>query len=288
MATQQARLWKTENAIWYLIGVLSFSWVFYPAISFLIERWETDPGASHGPLIPIISVFLIWSQREKLKKISIQTNQVLGVVIFMLGLLLFILSHWADVLFLQPISLLICIWSGVISIWGWELFKMILFPLSFLLFGIPWPDFLVEMVSFPLQLWTSTYSALFAGILGAPVIRDGVDLHIGDFALTVAAPCSGIRSLVALMAIAALFAYTLRAPLIRRIGIFLAGIPVALIANTVRVTSIILIAWKVSPKLAMSFFHEYSSPFLFMISCLFLMGLWKVLECPSSRKDDIF
>jgi exosortase/archaeosortase family protein len=112
-----------------------------------------------------------------------------------------------------------------------------------------------------------------------------VELHVDDFTLAVAAPCSGIRSLVALMAIAALFAYLLPASMPRRIGLFLAGIPVALIANTIRVTCIMLIAHHFGKKLALGFFHDYSSPFLFVLACLVLMGLWKALSCQDSGES---
>lgn len=268
---------SSKTKIWELLAGAALLWVYFPTLLHLADRWGKDPGASHGPLIPVISAVILWKMRLNLAEIP-KNSSGWGIWVLCLGLFINALAVWADVLFLLPISLLIAIWGLVLYLFGWPIFKKAIFPLSFLLFAIPWPDFLVEAVSFPLQLWTSTYSAMIAGMLGVPVVRDGVELHVRDFTLAVAAPCSGIRSLVALMSITALFAYLLPASMPRRIGLFLTGIPVALIANTIRVVAIMLVAIQFGRKVALGFFHDYSSPFLFVMACLVLTGLWKALS----------
>lgn len=260
------------------MAAAALAWVFAPSMVIFAQRWSDDPGASHGPLIPVIAALLLWAKREQLARLPRRAS-LAGLGLLAVGLMLQALASWADVLFLLPLALVVGVWGLVVYLYGRQVARAAVFPLSFLLFAVPWPDFLVEAVSFPLQIWTSTYSAMAAGMLGVPVVRDGVQLNVGTFALTVAAPCSGIRSLVALMAIAAVFAYLLPAPMPRRVALFAAGIPVALVANTVRVTAILLMAKQFGTKIALGFFHDYSSPFLFVLACLVLMGLWKALEC---------
>jgi EpsI family protein len=166
---------------------------------------------------------------------------------------------------------------------GWAALRAMLFPFAFLLFMAPWPDLLVERISFPMQLMTSTYAAMFAGLLGLPVRADGVNLYLPerDVSIAVAAACSGMRSLVALMAVASLFAYLLPGSLPRRWLLFAAGVPLALTANVVRVLLILLVGAHYGQDAAMRF-HDQSGPVLFGLCSLGLLGLSRVL---STRRD---
>ena len=98
------------------------------------------------------------------------------------------------------------------------------------------------------------------------------------FDVEVAVPCSGIRSMVAILGIAALVGYLTQGKLWAKGVVFLAGIPITMLANVLRIAAIVVMGHYVSQEFAMTFFHDYSSPFLFFISALSLLGVKKLVE----------
>jgi len=259
--------------------------VYWQAVVEMVGRWRTDEGASHGFLIVPIATAILWARRRDLAAAPRRIFPP-GLCVLALGLLVEVVAGWADIAFIQPVALLISVGGLVLYMAGPALFKVAIFPYAFLYFMVPWPDFLVEMVSFPLQLLTSTYATMLAGLMGIPIKRVGVDLYMPGLSLTIAAACSGIRSQMALMALASLFAYLTQASLPRRLLLFLSGIPVALIANVVRVTLVILVGLYVDKRLAIGLFHDYSGPVLFLFSTLALMGLQRLITgCQSQASS---
>jgi exosortase len=256
-----------------------FTAMYGGTVAGMVSRWSADGDASHGFLVLPIAAGLVWARREKLAVVP-RRICLWGVPVLLLGLIATVVATWAEVGFAPAATMIIALGGLILYAAGPAFFREIIFPYTFLFFMVPWPDFLIETISFPLQLLTSTYATMIAGLLGVPIRREGVELYMPGFALTVAAECSGIRSMMALMALAALFAYFTRASLWRRALLFVSGIPVALIANVARVTLVLLLGLYYDKELALGLFHDYSSPALFAFSTLALMGLRKlVAEC---------
>jgi exosortase len=260
---------------WASAGIL-FAALYGPHFAVMARRWASDEGASHGFLIPVIAAWLVWSKRRKLVEIP-KATCAWGLIPIVFGVLVTVAAVQAEVAFLPQVAALVVLGGAVLYAGGKALFKEVAFPYAFLYFMVPWPDFLVEFVSFPLQLLTSTYTAMLVGLFGVPVRREGVDLHMPGFSLTVAAACSGLRSLVTLMALASLFAYFTRASLWKRLLLFFFGIPVALIANVVRVTLVAFIGLYYDQKLAVGLFHDYSGPVLFLMCTLAMTAIQRIL-----------
>lgn len=264
---------------WAAVGALMV-WLYGRDAAAMASRWASEPEASHGFLVPLASAGVVWWKRDQV----FHTPRFVwpwGLAPLLFGLSLTVLAAFAQVAFLGPIAMLIVLGGIVLYAFGPKLFSKTLFPYAFLYFMIPWPDFLVELVSFPLQLLTSTYTAMVAGLLGIPIQREGVQLYAPGFAVTVATACSGLRSMMAIMAIAAVFAYTTRAALWKRGLLFLCGIPVALIANVLRVTLVFFVGLFWSKQVAVGVFHDYSSPVLVGLCSLLMVGLQRMVsECP--------
>lgn len=259
-----------------------FLWVFRAAIVSMAARWE-DPTFSHGWVVLPAALAIAWYKREEwLGLRSRPAAAGLGVIV--LGLLLLVAGAWADVLFAPWLAMLIVLGGILLYLGGWERFKKLAFPYAFLYFMVPWPDFLVEMVSFPMQILTSAYSAILASIVGVPVIRDGVNLHIWNATRTgykgsfeVAVACSGMHSLIALMCLAAGVAYFTPAAMWKRWLIFLLGLPMALAANIFRVFLILCVGNWISPDLAAKAFHDWSAPVLFLLNTMGLIAIRNLL-----------
>jgi EpsI family protein len=255
-----------------VVGAL-LALLFGSTAASLWEAWNTNPDASHGVFVPLIAAGLFWSARDRWTARP-RTAPGIGLAILIAGLLLQVAAAWGGIRFAQPVALVLALAGVMAYLLGWAAFREVLFPFAFLLFMVPWPDLLVERISFPMQLMTSTYAAMFAGLLGVPVRADGVNLFLPErgVSIAVAVACSGMRSLVALLAIAALVAYSLRAGMGRRWLLFAAGVPIALAANVLRVLLILLVG-SARGQAAALWFHDHSSPVLFFLCSLGLLGL---------------
>jgi len=144
-------------------------------------------------------------------------------------------------------------------------------PYLFLYFAVPWPDLVVGQLSFPMQYFAAGYAGMLGGMLGLPVVRHGVELEVGRYTFAVGAPCSGMRSLVALLAVAAVLADLARGSRWRRLALFACGFPAALVANATRIALILVIGARWGEKAATGFFHEFSGVVLFALAVILLL-----------------
>lgn len=257
---------------------IAYLWLFRGTIGAMMARWE-EPAFSHGWIVAPAAAVILWYKRADWLGTRIRPANS-GLVFVVFGLLVMVLASWADVKFLPYLALLIVLGGLLLFFGGWELAKKWAFPYAFLYFMVPWPDQLVEIVSFPMQIMTSVYGTMLARLAGVPVVREGLNLHIlppVDAKFEVAVACSGMHSLVALMCLAAGFAYFTPVALWKRWLLFLIGMPMALVANIVRVFAILCVANWISPDLASKAFHDWSSPILFLINTMGLIALRNVM-----------
>ncbi|MDH4209535.1 MAG: EpsI family protein, partial [Anaerolineae bacterium] len=132
-------------------------------------------------------------------------------------------------------------------------------------------------VSFPMQLFSAKSATMLMGLVGLPVSRDGVDIHLPRYTFSVGVPCSGMNSLVALLALAALAAYLLSGPSWKRWVLFGTGVPLALLANVLRIACILSIAVIWGAKAAEGFFHGFSGIVVFLFATLGLVATGRAL-----------
>ena len=265
-----------------LVG-LAFLYLFKDAIANMADRWDTDPTFSHGWIVAPAAIGIAWFSRDRWIHTRVAPAWT-GLLVIVLGLLMLLAGAWADVLFLPFVAFMVVLGGMLVYFCGWPLFKRLLFPYGFLWFMVPWPDLLVEQISVPMQLGTSTYAAILGSIAGIPLVRDGNNLTLLNAAHTgrpatfeVAVACSGMHSLVALLCLAAAFAYFTPIVLWKRWLLFLLGIPMAFVANVFRVFLILCVGNWIDPQLAAKAFHDWSAPVLFFINTLLLIALRNAL-----------
>ncbi|NSW78187.1 MAG: exosortase/archaeosortase family protein [Chthonomonadetes bacterium] len=260
-----------------LVSVALFVGFFLPSIVFLVERWSSSEEFSHGFLVPLVSLFLLWRKREVIRQTPLQVCPW-GLLVMALGLLMQVASEWASVAFLKSLAVPVALGGLAWYLTGTRMMRVALFPYLFLYFAVPWPDFMIELLSVPLQHFSAASSAMLLGLMGVPIERDGVHMWTPRFDVEVAVPCSGIRSMVAILGIAALVGYLTQGRLWAKGAVFLSGIPITMLANILRIAAIVVMGHYISADFAMTFFHDYSSPFLFFISALSLLGVKKIVE----------
>jgi exosortase len=144
---------------------------------------------------------------------------------------------------------------------------------------------LVDKFAQPMQLWGARIAGGAAGFIGIPVVIEGTSMIVPDYTFEVAIPCSGLKSAIALTALGAAYAYLLVGPLWKRWLVFLASLPVALIANGVRLWLTVVLAASLGPKMAEGFFHELSGIFVFIIALIGLFGFGSLIGCSQIRED---
>lgn len=244
--------------------------VFAPVIGGMVGTWWRVDNASHGFAIPLIAGCLAWRRRAEVRALA--KPWVWGLAVIAFGLLLYPMGVFAGVGFVPELSLVVSLGGFMLYFWGPSASRPLAFPYAFLFFMVPWPDTLVEFVSFPMQLFSAKFATMAAGLAGADVARDGVDIHMAGQTFSVGAPCSGMKYAVALTSLAALVAYLGEGPVWKRWGVAVAGLPLALMGNVGRILCVLAIAAIAGPEAAAGFFHGFSGVLVFLIAVGGLLG----------------
>ena len=285
--------------ITFFISLL-LSLLYFRTFIWLINSWLTDPYYSHGFLIPIICGFIAWrnihknNKKEKGKgkgrgeedeskfKLNLETDSEPfkpGIFFFAFGLALYVIGFIKLFPFLSALSFLFTASGLILYFYGKPMMRSFLFPISFFIFAIPLPFVFLEKVAYVLQSLSAYYPALFIEMLGIPVTRLGAEIQLKDASFIIGLPCSGMNSLISLLALAAVFIYILKCPLYKKITLLCLTIPVAVFANILRVTSLLLIAHAYGAETANGFFHTFFSPLLFIIAFIFLILISIIIGC---------
>lgn len=304
--------------------------------AWLISHWNHVSNYSHGPLIPLISLGLVWwnlSNRDTDQQRDWKPFWIaLGVTVFVLmvpdlfteslaayvlwvapflllwqiaalwsairetiddpdkwGLVVIImamLAYYFGVKAMQPrlvvFSFVILLYGLVLALGGRGAFRLLLFPISFLLLMIPL-NFLDEKVGFPLQLLMARSSTGILNMIGIETTRIGTGIYSRVFHFDVAAPCSGIRSLMALTTVTAAYAYVTQHVQWKRWLLFLSAMPLAVLGNIARVTSIALVAQVYGQEIASQAYHEYSGFIVFGVALSTMVIIGLLLNFPFRR-----
>jgi exosortase A len=247
--------------------------LYFPILQGLVSDWIHMPDFSHGFLIPIVSLYFVYERRKELSNLSPSSTWI-GFPLLVFGVMLLLLGNLAAEYFTMRFSILVVLGGIIYFLLGRESFKTLLFPVVFLIFMIPIPSVLMDRITFPMQLFASKAAAKSLHLIGIPALREGNVILLANTSLEVAEACSGIRSLISLIALSVVFAYFSQNAMWKRVVLVLSTFPIAIIANAARVTGTGILAHHYGDKVAQSFFHGFSGWILFVVAfvCLFLVG----------------
>ena len=268
---------QKQSLILGAIFVAVFGFVFSQVIINLFKLWYTSEDYSHGFFVLPLCFFIIWQKKEKLSQIQIKGSWV-GLIITLFALFAYFIAVVAYIETLRPLSMLIFIVGALIFLFGFPLFKELLFPIFILFFMIPIPSELVSAATINLQLVVSTISSSIVSLLGVPLLREGNVIHLPEKTLQVVRACSGMRSLISLLLLSAVFGYfTLRSNFLR-ILLFVSGIPVAIIVNIVRVCILITFIHFFGIDLSHGTIHTIFGVGVFLLALVLLMMIKKIFD----------
>jgi exosortase len=243
------------------------------------ERWFTyDSYYSHGILIPVISLLLIWQKRNELRNIKAQPSPEWGMRLFITGIIIHLLSLLFRVYFTSGFSMIIVLAGFILYVFGKNIMKEIVFPVAFLVFMVPLPLVSIINVSFQLKLLSTQMATAMLNVINIPAVQQGSYIRMDHASIVVEDVCSGLRSLIALMALGALFAYWLKAGKVKKVALFLSSIPIALITNMLRIVALAVISEFWGTKYVPGLVEDISGLSVFVLAFLFLSQVEKLLE----------
>ena len=245
--------------------------VYAPVLSYLVRQWWNEPDYSHGFLVPLFSAYILWRRGDLLRRVEPKPSWT-GMVILCASLGVLFAGSLGAELFLQRISLLGVIAGLIVWLWGWGMVRAAAFPLALLLLMIPLPGVIYYQMVFPLQILASRLATWILHAIDLfPVLREGNVLVLPSTRLEVAEACSGLRSLLSLLTIAAMYAYLAEKSNLIRWILCLLVIPIAVIGNAGRVVFAAISAELAGASTAEGWSHFLSGLFLFFFSTLLLL-----------------
>lgn len=249
----------------------------------LVLQWWDDPNYSHGFLVPLFSLYIVWQQRATLRTLP-RSGSLLGIPLMLGGIAVLMLGDLGAENFLMRSSLLVIIAGLILFHLGPEILRALRFPLAFLIFMVPLPGVVFYAVTFPLQRLAAEQAAWILDLMGIPVLLDGNIIHLAQMSLGVTEACSGIRSLISLFAGAVAWAYLL-IPGGWSTAIFIAAtVPITILANAVRVVLTGLIGQQFGVEYATGFFHEFAGWIIYMFAFLCLLACHSLIRALSRRR----
>lgn len=252
--------------------------LFVPTFIKLHSYGWNNADYSHGPLILAAFFWLFWRERGFLTPAADPEYSFLAFPLLVFG----IFCYTAGAIFSSMVTesfAMIPVFLGTTGfLLGKQAMKRMLFPACFLIFLVPPPGFLIDLVTAPLQLLVSVASAGLLKIAGYTIHRDGVILHIADYTIIVGEPCSGLRSLISLMAVGALYTYLQQMSNIKRAILFCSILPITIIANIFRLVALALITYYYGEAAGQGFFHDFSGFVLFIIAMICLVLVDSLLD----------
>jgi exosortase len=277
-APQQARSGFWIPAVWFGALVLA---CYAPVLKALVVNWHVNPDMGHGFFVPLIAGFIVWQRREEL--LSLKPRPCWwGLPVVLFGGVLVIVATLGVEVFLGRAAFVVTVIGIVWLLGGTMVLKKVGFPLFLLFFMIPIPEIVYNRVTFPLQIVASRFAETVLSGLGVPVLREGNVLELPSQRLSVVEACSGIRSLLSLTFLSLIYAYFFEKRKAVRVLLFLATIPIAIVANGSRVTLTGIIS-QIKPELAEGFFHESTGWVIFMLALLILLLFHQVVRWVLNR-----
>ena len=252
------------------------------ALLWMTERWQDSISYggdySHGWLIPFVSVYIVWLKRNELASVPKSVSRV-GLAVLVTALLFHWLGAKAQQTRFSLFSLALLIWAIPFYLYGWRVAKLIVFPCAYLIFCIPL-NFL-DSLTFPLRIFATIISTALLNGLGIAAERSGSAIYsmaAGGFSFDVADPCSGIKSLLAMTALTAVYAYFTQEVWWKKWVLFLSSIPLAIIGNVARITTVGVVAEAFGSKLALGLYHDYSGYVVFSVAIALMIALGALLK----------
>ena len=251
------------------------------------QVWSTEAG-THGPIVLAVGAWLLVRGLEEVRPLMRPGSLALVLIGLLISLALYVFGRAFDFISLEVAGLYGAAVTLLYSRIGLKALASIVFPVLYLAFLVPPPGWLIDDITAPLKQFVSWAATAIVAGAGIPISREGVTLYVGSYQLLVEDACSGMNSMVGLIAVSLLYIYLLRASTLRYAALLAAAtIPIAVIGNIIRIITLILLTHFYGDEVAQGFLHETAGLFLFAVALVLVflldMLLWRIL--PKSWKQ---
>ena len=242
---------------------------FMEGLNQMVDLWSTKDEYSHGFLLPVISLYLLYQKKNELLTTEF-TGSWFGVLLVLAGLMLGVVGDLSTLYVIIQYAFLLTLIGLVVSYTGLKGFKHIWVPFLILVLMIPLPNFLYQNISAHLQLISSEIGVAVVRLFGIPVFLEGNIIDLGEMKLQVVDACSGLRYLFPLMTVGFIMAYFFQGPLIFRALVFISTVPVTILMNSIRIGLIGVSVEYWGPQMAEGILHDFEGWIVFM-ACFFIL-----------------
>ena len=258
----------------WLLALAGFAAMYLPVYWWAANGiWQTDEQA-HGALILLVLLWLFWGVRRPIAALPDSPAPIWGWPVFGFGLLVYFVGRVFGISILEFGSQALVVAGVLLLIKGRAALRLAWFPVLYFIFMIPLPGILVDALTGPLKQWISVIVVETLYHVGYPISRSGVVLTIGQYQMLVADACSGLHSMYSLSALGTLFMYITARPGRLHNAIMLASIlPIAFIANIVRVIALVLITYHFGDEAGQGFLHGAAGIVLMLVALVFFFAL---------------
>ncbi|KMK63840.1 VPLPA-CTERM-specific exosortase XrtD [Puniceibacterium sp. IMCC21224] len=272
-----------------IVAALPIFWLGFQSLG---AAWIT-PEYSHGPLIPLISLYLFLRELRQAppRDPAAPVNRWPGIVVLLIGLLFGIFGNLVRIPDVVTYALIIWVGGVVLTGFGWQRGKTHQLPVLHLIFMLPLPQFVYWQLTIFLQLVSSELGVWFIQLAGVPVFLEGNVIDLGVYKLQVAEACSGLRYLFPILSFSYLFAILYRGPFWHKAVMFLMAAPLTVFMNSFRIGMIGVLVDSYGIGQAEGFLHFFEGWVIFgaCIGILFLTAvlLQRLTPSPLSLRDTI-
>jgi exosortase A len=269
-----------------ILALLAAVWLFLPVGTKLLHDWLNDDNYSHGILIVPLAAYFAWERRDRLAALTPKPSWI-GLLVVCGSLATLVAGTLGAELFLTRLAILGTLVGAILFTLGWAYLRVLAFPLAFLLLMIPIPAIIFNQVAFPLQLFASKFGTAVMELFRVPVLREGNVIILAHTNLEVAEACSGIRSLISLLTLGIVYGYFTDSRAWVRVAIAASTVPIAIIANGLRVAGTGVLAHYYGREAADGFFHTFSGWLVFIFAFVMLFVVTRIVMRMAPPADDV-
>ena len=276
----RVRRFSPRQLVVGLLFIAAFAALFWPTFRWMAERFNAhDSFYSHGWLIPFASGWLIWHRRERFRCAPVAPSYR-GLALLIPWIVLHVFANRWDLHVVSGFAMVGAVGGLVWTLWGRAVLGALRFPLLFLLFMVPLPGAVLIAISFKMKLWAAALATHLLSSTGLPALQQGSTIQVPGVSVIVDDTCSGLRSLISLIALSTLWAGGMPSgtPRWQRLAIVAVSMPIAVVANMVRILTLVLLAAIYGPQVADGFIHYGSGLVVFGLALLALAWVHRLLN----------
>lgn len=268
---------NVRGLFWFSVLILTSLPVFWYGMTFLAQTWST-PEYSHGPLIPLISLYLFLRELRQTKEddpLDQRRNPIPGLITLSVGLMIGIAGNMVQIPDIVTYGMIIWVGGVVLTIFGWSKGRRHQLPVLHLVFMLALPGVLWWKMNIALQFMSSELGVWFVALAGVPVFLDGNIIDLGVYKLHVAEACSGLRYLFPILSFTYLTAILYNGPMWHKAVLMLSAAPITVLMNSIRIGIIGIVVNSYGIEHAEGFMHFFEGWVIFLacIGILFLMAI---------------